>query len=158
MVVICSCLRSHVLLHLSLSWVCASRTPGAPPGQPTYPPIAAYHTPTSAAASGAAASSCSKLHSQDLYSLPVIMARMEASLVRKPDPIVMEAHVRTLALFNQHPRLSSAREKIVLSFLMGGASPWAKASGACRGRRWSYLACQFCTDSDTYSDTYIKQK
>ena len=31
---------------------------------------------------------------QDLYSLPVMMARMEASLVRRPDPVVMEAHVR----------------------------------------------------------------
>lgn len=30
---------------------------------------------------------------QELYSLPVMMARMEASLVRRPDPIVMEAQV-----------------------------------------------------------------
>eukprot|EP00752_Nemacystus_decipiens_P006159 g5557.t1 len=41
---------------------------------------------------------------QELYSLPLMMARMEASLVRKPDPIIMEAHAEAYVMDRQFAR------------------------------------------------------
>ncbi|CAM9300899.1 unnamed protein product, partial [Ectocarpus sp. 13 AM-2016] len=45
-----------------------------------------------------------EVQQQDLYSLPVVMARMEASLVQRPDPVVMEAHAEAYVMDRQFAR------------------------------------------------------